>query len=235
MKKQVWVLLLTIVVFLCMPLMVSALGLDVSLQAGGGAALGTTDDDNKSGKLRWAIDAGLVADVYAVDLGTVSLGLSTGLDYGMLKYYGETDISGFGIPGADNRITEPRYNYLFIPAALVGKVELRGGRLLTARIGGFAAYFLGGKTDITYEPEVPGFGLVNGEADLDDTNTEQWMYGLRAYAGMTVYEKDKLSVSPGIQFDLGLTDTSLSFPPIDTSKDTFWALIVNVALKYSIF
>jgi hypothetical protein len=234
MKKQLCVLILVIAVFLGMPLIVSALGLDVSLQAGGGAALGTTDDENKSGKLRWSIDAGFAVDVYAIDLGALSLGLSTGVDYAMLNYYGETDISGGPIPFADNRISEPRYNYLFIPVALVGNIGLRGDKSLTVRLGGFAAYFLGGKTDLTYEPEVPGF-LENGEADLDDTNTEQWMYGLRAYVGATVFQKDNLSIVPGIQFDLGLTDTSLSVLPFDTSKDTFWALIAIVALKYSFF
>ena len=235
MKKQLCVLILIIMMFFGLPMMVSALGLDVSVHAGGGATMGTTDDDLKSGKVRWAADAGLAVDVYALELGALSLGLSLGADYALLNYYGITDLS---VPyGAGDRTAEPRYNYLFIPAALVGKLGLRADKSVTVRLGGFAAYFLGGKTDVTYDTEVLLFGLLNGEYDLDDSNTEQWMYGIRAYVGANLFKKGKLSISPGIQFDMGFTDTSVDFPlfPPDTSKDTFWTLIANIALKYSLF
>ena len=234
MKKHLCLLLFIAMVFLGVPMMAGALGLDVSVQAGGGAAMGTTDDDLKSGKLRWAAEAGLAVDVYALELGALSLGLSLGADYALLNYYGITDLSAYG---AGDRTAEPRYNYLFIPAALVGNLRLQTDKSVTVRIGGFAAYFLGGKTDVTYDIEVPLAGLINGEYDLDDSNTEQWMYGIRAYVGANLFKKGKLSISPGIQFDMGLTDTSVDFPlfPPDTSKDTFWTLIANVTLKYSLF
>ncbi len=231
MKKQLCFLLLIIIGFFGMPMMASALGMDVSLQAGGGAAMGTTDDDLKSGKLRWSVEAGLAVDVYALEFGSLSVGLSTGADYVLLNFYGITDLSAYG---AGDRTSEPRYNYLFIPAALVGNLGLQADKSVTVRIGGFAAYFLGGKTDITYETEIPGT-FDNGEYDLNDTNTEQWMYGIRAYVGANLFKKGKLSISPGIQFDMGLTDTSVSIPPIDTSKDTFWAITANVGVKYNLF
>jgi hypothetical protein len=233
MKKQLWVLLFAIVVFLGMPMMISALGLDVSVQAGGGAAMGSSDSDLKTGKLRWSADAGLAMDVYAFKLGSLSLGLSLGVDYALLNYYGITDLSAFG-PG--DRVGEPRYNYLFMPAALVGNMGLKADKSVTVRIGGFAAYFLGGKTDVTYDTEIP-FAFENGEYDLDDTNTEQWMYGIRAYVGVDLFKKGNLTISPGIQFDIGLTDATVDIPalPPDVSKDTFWALNALIGVKYSLF
>jgi hypothetical protein len=234
MKKHLWVLLLAIVVFLGMPIIVTALGVDVSLQAGGGAAMGSSDSDLKTGKLRWSADAGLAMDVYAFDIGSLALGVSLGADYAMLNYYGITNLTTYG---AGDRVGEPRYNYLFIPAAVVGNMNLKADKSVTVRIGGFAAYFLGGKTDVTYDTEVPLAGLINGEYDLDDSNTEQWMYGIRAYVGVDLFTKGKITISPGIQFDMGLTDATVDIPlfPPDVSKDTFWALNAVVCVKYGLF
>jgi hypothetical protein len=234
MKKHLWVLLLAIVVFLGTPIMVTALGVDVSLQAGGGAAMGSSDSDLKTGKLRWSADAGLAMDVYAFDIGSLALGVSLGADYAMLNYYGITNLTTYG---AGDRVGEPRYNYLFIPAAVVGNMNLKADKSVTVRIGGFAAYFLGGKTDVTYDTEVPLAGLINGEYDLDDSNTEQWMYGIRAYVGVDLFTKGKITISPGIQFDMGLTDATVDIPlfPPDVSKDTFWSLNAIVGVKYGLF
>jgi hypothetical protein len=233
-KKHLWVLIVAVVVFLGMPMAISALGLDLSLQAGVGAAMGTSDSDLKTGKMRWSADAGFAMDVYAFDLGSLSLGVAVGADYVILNYYGITDLTTYG---AGDRVGEPRYNYLFIPAALVGNLGLGKDTSVTIRIGGFAAYFLGGKTDVTYDTEVPLAGLINGEVDLDDSNTEQWMYGIRAYVGIDLFTKGKISISPGIQFDMGLTDATVDIPlfPPDVSKDRFWALNVMVGVKYALF
>ena len=107
------------------------------------------------------------------------------------------------------------------------------------RAGGFASYFLGGTVDNTYDPEIilpgPIEVYVNGEVDLDDSNTEQWMYGLRFYAGAELMKKGKISIIPGIQFDIGLTDTSIDSVQPLPSKDTFWALTASVGVKYSLF
>ena len=216
--------------FMVMPMVVTALGVDVSVQAGGGAAMGTTDDALKSGKLRWSAVAGVAIDVYALDLRALSLGLSLGADYALLNYYGIADMSSFFV---GNRVSEARYNYLFIPVAFVCNLPLKTDTSLTVRFGGFAAYFITGTTDLTYDTPLGPF--VNGKVDLDDSNTEQWMYGLRAYIGANLFTKGKLSISPGIQFDIGLTDTSIdSMQPLP-SKDTFWALNALVSVKYSLF
>jgi hypothetical protein len=66
----------------------SALGLDVELKGGGGMAMGTTDDSNKSGELRYALDAGLTLDLFVLELGSFSLGLSGGAGYANLHYHG---------------------------------------------------------------------------------------------------------------------------------------------------
>ena len=63
------------------------------------------------------------------------------------------------------------------------------------------------------------------------------MYGIRAYAGVDLFTKGKITISPGIQFDMGLTDATVDIPlfPPDVSKDTFWALNAIVSVKYGVF
>jgi hypothetical protein len=108
------------------------------------------------------------------------------------------------------------------------------GRALTLRAGGFVGYFLSGTTDLVYGTEAPPY-WASGEYDLDDTNTEMWMYGLSFYAGVDLFTRGRLSISPSLQFDLGLTDTTIDqviYPP--ASNDTFWALTANVGIRYSL-
>jgi hypothetical protein len=237
MKKHLWVLLLAIIVFLAMPMMVSALGLDVSVQAGGGAAMGTSDDDNKSGKLRWAAGGGVALDLYVLELNKLAVGISSGTDYVMLNYYGETTgIDKYIAPATTDRTSESRYNYLNIPFVLVGILDLNENLSLTVRAGGFAGYFLSGTVDNTYNPVIP-FVYEDGEMELNDTieTTEQWQYGLRFAVGMDLLKKGKISIFPLIQFDIGLTDTSIDSAQPRPSKDTFWALTTSVGVKYSLF
>jgi hypothetical protein len=242
MKKRKGVLLLIIVAFLAMPMMVSALGLDVSVQAGVGAAMGTTDDDNKSGKLRWAAGGGVALDFYILEISSFEVGISAGADYVNLHYYGIAKNVPTPAPLPlllTERTSESTYNYLTIPFAIVGMYDLSDTLSIIGRIGGFAGYFLGGTVDNTYDPEIilpgPIPVYVNGEVDLDDSNTEQWMYGLRFYVGAELMKKGKISFAPGIQFDLGLTDTSVDDVQPLPSKDTFWALTANVGVRYSVF
>ena len=235
MNKRFCLLLIAALLFMGMPLVVGAIGLDVSVQVGGGAAMGTSDDANKSGKLRWAAGGGLALDIYVLELNKLSVGVSSGADYVLQNYYGET--TGITIPilpSTTTRTSESRYNYLNIPFTLVGMLELNENLSLTVRAGGFAGYFLGGKVDNTYTTEWAPF-YVNGEVDLDDTNTEQWQYGLRFAVGMDFLKKGKVTLFPLIQFDMGLTDTSIDSMQPRPSKDTFWALTVNVGAKYSLF
>jgi hypothetical protein len=204
----------------------SALGLDLELKGGGGLAMGTTDDPNKSGQVRWALDAGLNLDLFLLRLGPVSLGVSSGAEYANLNYHSVDK----GIPGTI-QTSDSAYNYLIIPFTLAGKFKVGASHSLTARAGGFAGYFLFGTSDLTYNPEIPPF-FVNGEATLDSSNTVQWMYGLSFYAGLDLWGKGRLSFTPSLEFNMGLTDTSINAKQPTPSKDTFWALTANVGIRY---
>jgi hypothetical protein len=237
MTKRLSILLFALVVFLGIPMVVNALGLDVSVQAGGGAAMGTSDDANKSGKLRWAAGGGVALDVYVLELNKLAVGFSSGTDYVMLNYYAETTGILIGIaPFTTDRTSESRYNYLNIPFVLVGMLDLNKDRSLIIRAGGFAGYFLSGTVDNTYTTEWPP-NFVNGEVELNDAveSTEQWQLGLRFAVGMDLIKKGKISIFPLIQFDMGLTDTSIDSVQPRPSKDTFWALTTSVGVKYSLF
>ena len=213
----------------------SALGLDVELKGGGGMAMGTTDDANKSGELRYALDAGLSLDLYFLELGRLSLGLSGGAGYANLHYHGVWDNFPNPAPPPVTTIqtSDSEYNYFLFPVALVGKLPVGSSRSLTVRAGGFAGYFLSGTSDLTYNPEVP-FVLENGSQPLDDSNTELWMYGLSFYAGLDLFTRGRLSIAPSLEFNLGLTDTTLDLPFPPASNDTFWALTANVGIRYSL-
>ncbi len=214
----------------------SALGLDVELKAGGGMAMGTTDDPDKSGALRYALDAGLSLDLFVLETGSMAFGLSAGAGYANLNYHGvwENYPTPPGPPPATTTQTsDSQYNYLLLPFALVGKFAIGERYSLTARAGGFAGYFFSGTTDLTYATEAPPW-WTSGEVALDDTNTELWMYGLSFYAGLDLFTRGRLSITPSLQFDLGLTDTSVDLPYPPASNDTFWALTVNVGIRYSL-
>jgi hypothetical protein len=250
MNKRIIAMLVAVILIMGTPLVVFAFGLeglDISAQAGGGMAMGTTDDDAKSGKLRWALGGGVAVDVYLFKFGNFSLGPSFGLDYVMLNYYADAEgvpnpaFGMLGPPATTDRTSEARYNYLNIPLTLAGTFDLSDMLSITVRAGGFAGLFLGGVSDLTYDPEIntsTGYLVdvyTDGEVDLDDDNTEQWMWGLRFYVGAELFKKGKLSFTPGLQFDMGLTDaTDDDVQPLP-SKDTFWALTANVGVKYSVF
>jgi len=209
----------------------SALGLDLELKGGAGLAMGTTDDPNKSGEVRYALDAGLTLDLFVLKLNRLSLGLSGGAAYANLNYHGVDQ--GITIPAPTTQTSNSEYNYLLFPVALVGKFDVGARYSLTVRGGGFAGYFLSGTSDLTYNPEVPPV-YTNGEVALDKSNTEQWMYGLSFYAGLDLCGKGRLSVTPSLEFNLGLTDTSINAMQPTPSKDTFWALTANVGIRYSL-
>jgi hypothetical protein len=214
----------------------SALGLDVELKGGGGMAMGTTDDPDKSGALRYALSAGLSLDLFLLEPGSLAFGISAGAGYTNLHYHAVWENYPPPVPPPPpptTQTSDSAYNYLMFPFGLVGKFAI-GSRALTVRGGGFVGYFLGGTTELEYATEVPLIGWVNGEYDLDDSNTELWMYGLSFYAGLDVFSKGKLSITPSLEFNLGLSDTTVdqAYPP--ASKDTFWALTANVGIRYSI-
>ena len=110
----------------------SALGLDVELKGGGGMAMGTTDDSNKSGELRYALDAGLSLDLYLLELGRLSLGLSGGAGYANLNYHGVDN----GITSPDNDDPDLRFYLQLcpVPGCVVGKLGV-GRSSLSHRCG----------------------------------------------------------------------------------------------------
>lgn len=242
MRRTHLLLSLATAMLLVSALGLSALGLDVELKGGGGMAMGTTDDPDKSGELRYALDAGLSLDLFLLELGRVSLGLSGGAAYANMNYHGVWDnypAQPFAPPATTTQTSDSSYNYLLFPFGLVGKVGL-GARSLTVRGGGFVGYFLNGTTDLKYATENAGNAWVSDEYPLDDSNTELLMYGLSFYAGLDLFGKGRLKVTPSLQFDIGLTDTTIDqeiapgviYPP--ASKDTFWALTANVGIRYSL-
>jgi hypothetical protein len=229
MRKTKLLLFLVVAMLLGAAFGLSALGLDLELKGGGGLAMGTTDDPNKSGEVRYALDAGLTLDFFVLKLGPLSLGVSGGAGYANLHYHGVDK----GIPAPTTQTSDSEYNYLLFPVALVGKFNVGARHSLTVRGGGFAGYFLSGTSDLTYNPEVPPF-FTNGEVALDNSNTEPWMYGLSFYAGLNLCGKGRLSFTPSLEFDVGLTDTSINAKQPTPSKDTFWALTANVGIRYSL-
>jgi hypothetical protein len=234
MRRIKLVLSLVAAMLLVSALGLSALGLDVELKAGGGLSMGTTDDANKSGSVRYALDAGLGLDLFLLQTGSMAFGITAGAGYANLHFHGvwENFPNPAPPPLTTIQTSDSTYNYLLLPFGLVGKFGI-GARSLTVRAGGFAGYFLSGTSDLTYNPEVP-FVLENGSSTLDSSNTELWMYGLSFYAGMDLFSKGRLSIVPSLQFDLGLTDTTVDLPFPPASKDTSWSLTANVGIRYSL-
>jgi hypothetical protein len=242
MRRTKLVLLLVAAMLLVSALGLSALGLDVELKAGGGLAMGTTDDSNKSGSVRYALDAGLALDLFLLQPGSMAFGISAGAGYANLHFHGVWEnypAQPFAPPATTTQTSDSKYNYLLFPFGLVGKFGL-GACSLTVRAGGFVGYFLSGTTDLTYATEDAGNGWTSDTYPLDDTNTELWMYGLSFYAGLDLFSWGKLSVTPSLQFDMGLSDTTADqeiapgviYPP--ASKDTSWSLTANVGIRYSL-
>ena len=229
MRRNLSVLILAASILLMLPFAASALGVDLEAKGGGGLALGTTSDDNTSGDIRWAAGGGIGVDVYLFDVGPVALGLSAGVDYSNLNFHGVTkDYAGF-----TERTTDSVYNYLNFPFALKARLPINESLSATLAAGGFVGYFLGGATKLTYNPEIPPF-FTNGKVTLDKDTTEQWEWGLHFTGGLDIAIGKNLFFSPSLQFDMGLTDTSVDVQPYDAFKDTFWSLTLNLAIKYRV-
>ena len=233
MSRTKLLLFLVTVMLLGAALGLSALGLDIEIKGGGGMSMGTTDDSNKSGELRYALDAGLSLDLFLFEPGSMAFGISAGAGYTNLNFHGVWEnypnpVPPF-IPLTSTQTSDSKYNYLMFPFGLAGKFSF-DARSLTVRAGGFVGYFLSGTSKQSYNPVIP----LPTEATLDSSNTELWMYGLSFYTGLDLFRMGRFSVVPSLEFNLGLTDTTvnLAFPP--PSKDTFWALTANVGIRYSL-
>ncbi len=242
MRRTKLLLSLVLALLLVSAFGLSALGLDVELKGGAGLAMGTTDDPDKSGAVRYALDAGLSLDLFLLQTGSMAFGISAGAGYTNLNFHGVWNnypAQPFAPPATTTQTSDSIYNYLLFPFGLAAKFGL-GARSLTVRAGGFVGYFLNGTTNLTYATENAGNAWISGKYPLNDTNTELWMYGLSFYAGLDLFRWGKLSVTPSLQFDMGLSDTTVNqeiapgviYPP--ASKDTSWALTANVGIRYSL-
>lgn len=230
MRRNLSVLILAASILIMLPSAAGALGVDLEAKGGGGLALGTTDDSNTSGDVRWAAGGGFGVDVYLFDVGPVALGLSTGVDYSNLNFHGVTK----NYATLTERTTDSAYNYLNFPFALKARMPINESFSATLAAGAFVGYFLGGTTKLTYNPEIGFLGLTNGKVTLDKDTTELWMWGLHLSGGLDIALGPNLFFSPSLQFDMGLTDTSVDMPPLDEFKDTFWSLTLNLAIKYKV-
>jgi hypothetical protein len=221
--------LLTLFV-LALPLSSWAFGVDLTVHAGGGAAMGSTDDDNKTGKIGFAAGGGAGIDLALLDLNPLGLGLSTGAEYIYLKYESEVFIDA-GILGTTDLSATTDYGYITVPLTLQASLPLNEKLTLRFSAGGFAGFFLGGTADNDYNPEIAPAGLLDEKVDLDDSEIEAWQYGLRFGTAVEIKSRGKIHLEPGLLFDLGLTDTTITQP----SRDTFWALTAYVGCRYSLF
>jgi hypothetical protein len=230
MTRKLGRLLLLAALILAPPLSSWALGMDLTVHAGGGAAMGSTDDENKTGKIGFAAGGGAGIDLALLKLDALTLSLSTGVEYLFLKYDSDVFIDT-GVLGTTDLTATTDYSYLTLPLVLQGALPLNDKLSLRLSAGGFAGFFLGGNADNTYDPPIPLAGLTDGEVELDDTYIEAWQYGLRFGLAAEIKGGGKINLEPGLLFDLGLTDTT----KLEASDDTFWALTAYIGCRYSLF
>ena len=220
MTRKLSRLLLLAMLIVALPLSSWAFGLDLTVRAGGGLAMGSTDDENKTGMPGFAVGGGAGIDLSLLELSPVTVGLSTGLEYLYLRYESEIELGGPVLTSDSN------YSYLTFPLTLKAGFPVTENLTLAGTAGGFAGYFLGGTSDNTTDPPSP----FDGEVDLEG-EIEEWQFGLRLGLAAEIMGRGRVSVEPGLLFDLGLTDTTITQP----SRDTFWALTAYVGCRYSLF
>lgn len=223
--------LIVMVIILSFAGIANAMNLDVGLKGFGGLAGGTTDSSDKTGKIGYAAGGGLILNFYVVDLGKMSVGLSSGFEYLYLAYTSETTIT----TPPTVLTADVSYSYLKIPLTVKGAFHVRDNLIITGDAGTFFGIFIGGKSDNTFNPEYPLFGIENGEADLDKDTTYTLDIGLRFAAGVEIGITENMKLSPGVLFDYGLRDTSKDDELSPSSKDTFWELNAFIGLVYRLF
>jgi hypothetical protein len=227
MRKGHLVLILMSLMVIELPVAAAALGLDVEAKGGAGVALGTTDNTDITGSARLAAAGGLGIDLYVVTLGSIDLGISTGVEYSYLTFHSAWN--NFQFPG-EVQTTDATYNYVNVPIAAVARVPINDSIRFVCRAGAFIGFFLSGSANNTYsQPPIP-----NNTATLDSSNTIGMEYGLHFTAGPDIALGGNLAVSPALQFDMGLTDTSVNSPAAGSFKDTFWSLTLVVGIKYTV-
>jgi len=232
MRKILMVLILLGLVAIALPMTAAALGLDVEAKAGAGIGLGTTDNSDITGVARLAANGGVNIDLYLLSLGPADLGISVGTEYSYLTFHSvESNLPAPfpPIPGLEQTV-DSTYRYLDFPISVVCKVPVNEAVRLTFRAGAFLGYFLGGSADLSYNSVL----VPSQTSTLDSSNTIRSEYGLHFTAGADIALGGGLSLAPALQFDMGLTDTSVNSVQPVASKDTFWSLTAVVGIKYKV-
>lgn len=230
MRKRLFVLILLGFIAFGLPMTAAALGLDVEAKAGAGIALGATDNPSATGAARVAADAGVGIDLYLLSAGSIDIGISVGAEYSYLTFHSVwSNVPSPPFPPGIDQTTDATYYYLNLPISLVCRVPVNDSIQAVIRAGAFIGYFLGGSANLTYSSIVP-----NGTATLDSSNTVQWEYGLHFTAGADIALGGGLALAPAVQFDMGLTDTSVNSVAAGNFKDTFWSLTAIVGIKYKV-
>ena len=232
--RNLWLaLFLAAAVFIALPLAASAVGLDVEAKAAGGLALGSTTNPDESGSPRAGFAGGIGVDVYLFTLGPVDIGISAGAEYDYLTFHGT--LNNFaGSPGLV-QTSDSNYDYLYFPIALVGRMPLAQSLDLTLRAGAFIGHFLGGSATLTYSSPGP----FPSSATLDSSNTLIGEYGLHFTGEVDIALSSAIALSPGVQFDMGLTNIQAvnpnGLPGAYPYSDTFWAVTATIGVKYTAF
>ncbi len=241
--RHLWfALVLVAAMALALPLASNAIGLDVEAKVAGGLALGSTTNPDEGGSPRAGFLGGVGVDVYLFTVGPVNLGVSVGAEYDYLTFHGVLNnylSLALSYPGI-TQTSDSTYNYLQIPISLVGKVPLTQSISLTLRAGAFIGHFLGGTSTFTYNPNpFTGSPAEPTSKTLDSTTTLIPEYGLHFTGGVDIALGSGLALSPGVQFDVGLTNTSATDPKTGVGaypfSDTFWSVTATVGIKYTAF
>ncbi len=230
MRNRLFILILLGALTLGLPMTAAALGLDVEAKGGAGLGLGTTNNPSIVGAVRLSGGAGIDCDVYFLKAGSVDLGICVGVDYSYLSFH-STWSTYLGAPS--DQTVDSQYNYINIPVMLVGSVPLNSSLRLVLKAGGFVGYFLGGTANISYNPQIPAFGLTNGSATLNSSNTYSWEGGLNFTAGIDIPVGSNVAITPQLLYNMGLSNITVPFAGT-SFNNTFWALTAMVGIKYTV-
>jgi hypothetical protein len=230
MRKSFPVCILLGFMALTVPKAAFALGIDVEVKGGAGIGLGTTDNKDIEGAVRLSGGAGIDADIYFLEAGPIDLGICVGIDYAYLSFHSKWK-NYLSYP--TSQTTDSKYNYINFPVMIVGSLPINSTMRLFVKAGGFVGYFVGGTAELSYNPQIPPY-FTDTDADLDSSNTNRWEWGLNFVAGVDIPIGANFSLTPQLLYNMGLTDTTKSFAGT-SFKDTFWALMPMVGIKYRIF
>ena len=221
MQSKVVASLFFVASILVLPIAAGALGLDVQARGGAGIAGGTTSNTAITGALRLAASGGAVLDFYAFQAGPVAVGLSAGAEYALLNEHSTITQSGV------TTTVDDQYNYLYFPVALVGNYAVNKGISVTLRAGGFIGDFLSGNQTTSFSPQV----FPTSTSTVTTSDIKQIEYGIHVSGGPNFALGPRLTLSPSVELNWGLSNIN----PSGSETDTLWSLVGNVGLEYKLF